>query len=173
MSLNRQYILLIDVIKNYSYKLNSFNEESFQFKYDVNTWSSAEVYAHIITANKLSLKGMLKAQLGEATEDSSPLSWSARLIIFTGRIPKGRKVPELFIKRTPKFNSITEAKNALDELEYELNNLWDNRNLWSKTQKIKHPALGLLNNNQWMKFMFIHSKHHLKQLKRIKQKMDV
>lgn len=173
MSLNRNYNSLIDVIKNYSYKLNSFSEESFQFKYEVNTWSSAEVYAHIITANKLSLRGMLKAQLGEATEDISPLSWSARLIFFTGRIPKGRKVPELFKNRTPQFNSIAEAKSALDDLENELNNLWDNRNLWSKTQKIKHPALGLLNNEQWIKFMLIHSKHHLKQLKRIKLNMDI
>ncbi len=169
MSVQGKFNKLLDVITRYAYKLNNYTEESFVAKKHEDVWSAAEVYAHITTANKLSVMGMHKAILGEATEDSNSLSWKARVIFFTGRIPSGRKAPESVIKRTPKFNSIAEAKNALDDLESELNAVWDNRNSWSKTQKMRHPALGYLNNEQWISFMLIHSKHHLKQLARIRQ----
>jgi len=168
MSLTRNYNALIDTITKYSYKLNNYSEQSFQHKINETIWSPAEVYAHIITANRVTVKGMMKAINGEATEDKSPLSWPARAIFFTGRIPKGRKAPEVIVKRTPKLNSIAEAKNMLDELESELNEVWESRYSWSKTQKLRHPALGMLNNEQWVKFMVIHAKHHLKQLDRIR-----
>lgn len=168
MSLTKKYNQILEAIARYSYKLNGFTDETFLAKKEEGVWSPAEVYAHIISANRITIKGMHKALNGEGTEDSSPLSFKARVIFFTGRIPKGRKVPEVIEKRTPKINSIAEAKQMLDLLESELNEIWDKRDLWSDTQKLKHPALGLMNNSQWIKFMYIHSMHHLKQLDRIK-----
>lgn len=169
MSAKRNFNKLIEVVTRYAYKLNNYTEESFLAKKQEDVWSAAEVYAHITAANRLSVRGMHKAMLGEATEDKNPLSWKARIIFFLGRIPAGRKAPELLQKRTPKFNSIADAKNALDELESELNEVWDNRHAWSKTQKMRHPSLGYLNNEQWIRFMIVHSNHHLKQLARIRQ----
>jgi uncharacterized damage-inducible protein DinB len=169
MSSQKNFNKLIEVITRYAYKLNNYTEESFVEKKHEDVWSAAEVYAHITSANRLSIRGMHKAMLGEATEDSNPLSWQARIIFFLGRIPRGRKAPELLVKRTPKLNSIAEAKNALDDLESELNEIWDSRFKWSKTQKMRHPALGYLNNDQWISFMIVHSNHHLKQLARIRQ----
>ncbi len=168
MSLTRNFNNLIETITRYSYKLNNYSEESFQLKKHPDVWSPAEVYAHITTANRITVKGMKKALNGEATEDSSSLSFQARVIFFTGQIPAGRKAPEVIVKRTPQINSIAEAKNILDELESELNEIWEKRYSWSKTQKLRHPALGMLNNKQWIKFMLIHSKHHLRQLDRIR-----
>lgn len=168
MSLKNNFNALIETITRYSYKLNNYTEESFQHKIQADIWSPAEVYAHITTANRLTVKGMKKAINNEATEDSSSLSWPARIIFLTGRFPAGRKAPDVIVRRTPELKSIAEAKYALDELESELNEVWDFRHSWSKTQKLKHPALGMLNNQQWIKFMLIHSKHHLKQLDRIR-----
>lgn len=168
MSLAKKYNEILEVIARYSYKLNGYTEESFLAKKQEGVWSPAEVYAHIISANRMTIKGMKKLVAKEGTEDHSSLPFRARLILFTGRIPAGRKVPEVVEKRTPKINSIAEAKEQLDLLEGELNEIWDQRELWTETQKLKHPALGLMNNVQWLKFMLIHSKHHLKQLDRIK-----
>ena len=168
MSLKSNFNRLIEAITRYSYKLNNYTEESFQLKKHPDVWSPAEVYAHITTANRLTVKGMKKASNADATEDNSSLTWAARVIFLTGKFPAGRKAPDVIVKRTPELKSIADAKNALDELESELNEVWDMRHSWSKTQKLKHPALGMLNNEQWIKFMLIHSKHHLKQLDRIR-----
>jgi len=41
----------------------------------------------------------------------------------------------------------------------------------SKNSRFKHPRLGMLNAEQWFKFIRIHAQHHLKQLDRIDKKI--
>jgi len=41
----------------------------------------------------------------------------------------------------------------------------------SKSQKAKHPRLGLLHARQWLRFIEIHTKHHEKQLYRIQKQL--
>ncbi len=161
------YHKLLAGIEEYSTRLSNYSEEAFFRKYSDEVWSPAEVYAHIISANRLTIRGMHKAIAGEATKDSGSLSWKTRLIFLLGSIPAGRKVPEVIKKRTPHYSSKSEAEQALVELKKELTEIWEKRDLWPADQKLKHPALGLLNNNQWISFMAIHTKHHLKQLDRI------
>lgn len=163
----RSYSILLTALEDYRRRLAEYSEEVFVKKISDEVWSPAEVYAHIISANRLTIKGMHKAYEGNATEDSNGLSFKTWLILSFGKFPKGRKVPEVVQRRTPKFENKADAKNALEALINELNDIWSSNEQWSKTQKLKHPALGLLNNRQWIKFMKIHSKHHLKQLDRI------
>ncbi len=165
---DKQYKGLLSATQEYRKRLDSYTETEFMKKANADTWSAAEVYAHIISANRMTVRGMHKAAEGNATEDNSALTWSARLIMFFERFPKGRKVPEVVQKRTPRVNSIAEAIEITDSLINELNELMLTYPKWSRTQKLKHPVLGMLNNFQWIKFMKIHSKHHLKQLDRIK-----
>lgn len=163
----RTYTILLSALEDYRRRLNEYSEDDFLKKTNDEVWSPAEVYAHIISTNRLTINGMQKANAGNATEDRNRISLKAWLILFSGRFPKGRKVPEVVLKRTPKFEQKIDAKVALDALIQELNEIWSTSPNWSKTQKLKHPALGLLNNKQWLKFMKIHTKHHLKQLDRI------
>ena len=164
---SRNFNILIQTIEEYRRRLGTYSESKFVEKINPEVWSPAEVYAHIISANRLTVRSMQKAVEGNATEDNSSLPWKARLILFTGRFPKGRKVPEVVAKRTPQFLAIADAREATEALLMELNDIWKSHEQWSPTQKLKHPALGLLNNKQWIKFMKIHSKHHIKQLDRI------
>lgn len=161
------YNKLSTVLEEYSNRLNKYTEETFLKKSKEDVWCPAEVYAHILSANRLTIKGMHKALAGEATLDNGGLSWKTKLIFLMGRIPAGRKVPEVIKKRTPIYSSKIEAEEALRALKVELAEIWDKRASWTVDQKLKHPALGLLNNTQWMKFLLIHSKHHIKQLDRI------
>lgn len=164
---SRNYHILVHTMEEYRRRLSVYSEDSFLKKTNSEKWSPAEVYAHILSANRLSVRGMKKAAEGHGTEDNSPTQWNAKLIFLLGKLPKGRKVPEVVQKRTPQYHSIADAKEALEAFFTELAEVWQSRTKWSKTQKMKHPALGMLNNNQWIKFMKIHSKHHLRQLDRI------
>ncbi len=165
---DKQYHCLVAAIKEYRQRLESYSESDFLKKANVDTWSAAEVYAHIISANRMTVRGMHMAAEGNATEDNTTLPWSARMVLFFEKFPKGRKVPEVVQKRTPVINSISEAIETTESLMKELDELMQSYSNWSKTQKLKHPVLGMLNNFQWLKFMKIHSNHHLKQLDRIK-----
>lgn len=168
MMQDKQYRGLVSAILEYRQRLNTYTDVEFLRKANADTWSAAEVYAHIISANRMTVRGMHKAAEGNATEDSSNLPWKARFILFFEKFPKGRKVPEVVQKRTPAINTIAEAIESTESLMKELDELMATYTKWTKTQKLKHPALGMLNNYQWLKFMKIHSKHHLKQLDRIK-----
>jgi DinB superfamily len=164
---SRNYHILIQTIEEYRRRLTNYSEEKFIEKKQPDIWSPAEVYAHIISANRMTVKSMNKVLEGKGIEDNSSLTWSARLILLFERFPKGRKVPEVVQKRTPQFLNIKDAKDATEALLAELAEIWKSHSQWSPNQKLKHPVLGLLNNHQWIKFMKIHSKHHLKQLDRI------
>jgi hypothetical protein len=164
----RDYHILIQTIEEYHSRLNTYTESKFLEKINPEVWSPAEVYAHIIFANRLTVQNMQKAVEGQATEDNGKLPWKVRLLLFTGRFPSGRKVPDVVAKRTPQFLTIADAREATESLRAELINIWKSHALWSPSQKLKHPVLGLLNNKQWITFMKIHSIHHIKQLDRIR-----
>lgn len=164
MSITSNYTALKKLIARYESLLNNFSEEEFIQKINTERWSKAEVYAHIISANRMTVKAMVKAANGEANENNDSLSWAARIIFLLNKIPKGRKVPAVVEARTPKFISKQDAYEAIKNLNIELDEVYANRQNWSKTQKYNHPALGPLNNAEWLAFMKVHTLHHLKQV---------
>jgi hypothetical protein len=164
MSITSNYTALKKLIDRYESLLNNFSEEEFTRKISEGKWSKAEVYAHIISANRMTIKAMLKAANGEAKENSDSLSWPARIIFLLNKMPKGRKVPAVVEARTPKFLNKQDAYEAINNLKIELDEVYVIREKWSKTQKNNHPALGPLNNAQWLAFMKVHTLHHLKQV---------
>ena len=164
MSIKSNYLSLIKLIDQYESLLNNFSEDEFIKKINEEKWSKAEVYAHIISANRLTIRAMAKAARGEATESNTSLSWPARIIFLLNKMPKGRKVPAVVQARTPKFNNKQDAVDAIVQLKNELNEVYASSEKWSKTQKNNHPALGPLNNAEWLAFMKVHTMHHLKQI---------
>ena len=164
MSITSNYTALKKLIDRYESLLNNFSEEEFTKKVNEGKWSKAEVYAHIISANRMTVKSMSKAANGEAKENSDSLSWPARIIFLLNKMPKGRKVPAVVEARTPKFLNKQDAYEAIKNLKLELEEVYAVRQNWSETQKNNHPALGPLNNAQWLAFMKVHTLHHLKQI---------
>lgn len=164
MSIASNYKSLKKLINQYESLLSNFSEDEFVKKITDERWSKAEVYAHIISANRMTIKAMVKAAKGEAKENSDSLSWPARIIFLLNKMPKGRKVPAVVEARTPKFLNKQDAYEAISNLQLELDEVYASRESWSKTQKNNHPALGPLNNSQWLAFMKVHTLHHLKQV---------
>lgn len=164
MSITSNYKSIVKLIDQYESLLNNFSEEEFVKKINDEKWSKAEVYAHIISANRLTIRAMGKAAKGEATENADALAWPARFIFLFNRIPKGRKVPATIQARTPKFSNKQDAIDAILALKKELSEVYASHEKWSKTQKYNHPVLGPLNNAQWLSFMKVHTLHHLKQV---------
>jgi hypothetical protein len=90
--------------------------------------------------------------------------------LLLGSLPPAKKykVPKRLAERVKKINK-TEALDFVLEFEKALD---DNYPLIANASvdcKTKHPRLGYLNAKQWLRFIEIHLKHHLKQLERIEK----
>ena len=148
--------------------LNGISEEHFQTLPFDGGWSHAQLYSHIIHVNKLSLISIERCINRTANKDSRRTDWRIRLIMLLGKLPPGRiKAPE---RIAAKVSQITkeEAKNQLLRFSERLDQISTKISLAPPDQKISHPRMGPLSALQWLRFIDIHTRHHISQLSRIR-----
>lgn len=151
----------------YRKQLDTIPDEQFDVTPSIGGWSYAEVYCHILQANLGSSVALEKCCRKTAEATSKGPNWLGRLMMLAGRFPpvKVKAPPAQAAKVVPITKE--EARNQLIRLRKRLDELTPMVREASKNYKLKHPRLGMLNAAQWLKFIRIHSWHHLRQLKRI------
>lgn len=159
-------------LDQYEEKLAHYSDAQFARQPAEGKWSLAQVYAHIMTANLLSVKGMIRALDTQSPPVPDRLKWSARYILVWGKIPAGRKVPQVVQDRTPVFDK-PKALEAILRLREQLQALYSRKQEWNPRQKLRHPVLGYLDNRQWIRFMQIHTEHHYLQLLRTEKQTGI
>lgn len=165
---NQQAIALLH---KYKELLISFSEEQFVQTPPAGGWSYSEVFTHIIAANDLAVLSIYKCTR-PSEEPYRPMDWRVKLILFFGALPPGKyKVPSILADKSIKCSK-EEATKRMDSLLKRMETLSEKINEASKVAQVKHPRLGYLNAEQWSRFILIHTKHHLKQLARIKRDLN-
>lgn len=161
-------VSLHQIVAAYKAKLSSYPNEIFQLTPPINGWSYSEVYSHIFDASLLSLIALVNSASGKG--ENKPTHFIVKLILLLGSLPPAKKykVPKRLIERVKKISK-TEAMDFILEFEKALENAYPLIATANKTLKTKHPRLGYLNAKQWLRFIEIHLKHHLKQLERIEK----
>ena len=161
-------ISLHHIIDAYKAKLSSYPEEIFEFTPPINGWSYSEVYSHIFDSSLLSLIALENSAKGKG--ENKPTHFVVKLILLLGSLPPAKKykVPKRLVERVKKISK-TEAMDFILEFEKALNDNYPLVANASENCKTKHPRLGYLNAKQWLRFIEIHLKHHLKQLVRIEK----
>jgi hypothetical protein len=156
------------IVDAYKMKLSSYPDEIFQVIPPINGWSYSEVYSHIFDSSLLSLIALENCIKGKG--ENKPTHFVVKLILLLGSLPPAKKykVPKRLIERVKKISK-TEALDFILEFEKALEQAYPGINGADKHCKNKHPRLGFLNVKQWLRFIEIHLKHHLKQLVRIEQ----
>lgn len=169
MSVTSHFAAIIRAVKEYESLLAEVTEETFTQKPADGGWSYSETFSHIFQANLASLFAIEKCSLGTGILSDKPTHWKVRAILFFGRFPPGKfKAPEQIVSMV-KTLSKEEAANLIVKFKSRLTELKAKVEKADKYQKVKHPRLGLLNAKQWFRFVEIHTKHHVKQLWRIKK----
>ncbi|RZL45986.1 MAG: hypothetical protein EOP00_16420 [Pedobacter sp.] len=166
MNTTKVYQSILRIVNAYQAKLDTKGEEDFILTPPIGGWSYSEVYSHIFDASLLSLIALNNCIKGEG--EIKPTHFGTKVVLFFGALPPGKKykVPKRLVDRVKKINLMA-AQQFITDFELQLlkiHPLIDNANPKIKT---KHPRLGYLNAKQWLRFIEIHLKHHLKQLKRI------
>jgi len=166
MGTNKVHQSITKIVNAYKVQLATKGEEDFMQTPPINGWSYSEVYAHIFDASLLSLIALQNCIKGEG--EIRPTHFVVRIILFFGAFLPGKKykVPKRLIDRVKKINLLT-AKQFITDFELQLTKIYPLIKNASPKTKTKHPRLGYLNAQQWLRFIEIHLNHHLKQLKRI------
>lgn len=162
---------LENVLAEYRRKLDQIPDDRFNATPPGGGWSYGEVYSHILQSNLGSLIAIERCANGTGKIDNKRLGWLAQFIFLVGSFPIKFKAPD---KIAALVNNIgkEEARNLLVKLKAKIDLMTPTIARASSFSKIKHPRLGLLNAKQWLRFIDIHTRHHLKQLKRIDNKFQ-
>jgi len=168
MNTSKVKISLRHIVDAYKAKLSSYPDDIFQTIPPINGWSYSEVYSHIFDSSLLSIIALENAAKGKG--ENQPTHFAVKLILFFGSLPPAKKykVPKRLADRVKKISK-TEAMDFILEFEKALEEAYPLISNASKNSKTKHPRLGYLNAEQWLRFIEIHLKHHLKQLVRIEK----
>lgn len=161
-------VSLHHIVDAYKAKLSSYPDEIFQRSPPINGWSYSEVYSHIFDSSLLSLIALENSAKGKG--EDKPTHFVVKLILLLGSLPPAKKykVPKRLADRVKKISK-TEAMDFILEFEKTLVDAYPLVANANEKCKTKHPRLGYLNAKQWLRFIEIHLKHHLKQLVRIEK----
>jgi hypothetical protein len=160
---------VLDVYRN---RLDTIPDDQFKVTPPGGGWSYAEVYSHILQADLGSSIAMERCINGTCQPTSQGLNLLGTLVLFFRRFPPVKiKVPEKVSAKMP-VNKINkeDAKNLLIKCRKRINELAPFIKDAIPENRHKHPRLGNLNAKDWLKFILVHTKHHLKQLDRIENK---
>ncbi|MBT2562701.1 DinB family protein [Pedobacter sp. ISL-64] len=156
------------IVDAYKSKLSHYSEDIFQTTPPIAGWSYSEVYSHIFDSSLLSLIALERAASGKG--ENKPTHFIVKLILVLGTLPPAKqyKVPKRLAERVKKISK-TEALDFILEFEKGLDDNYPVIAHAKANCKTKHPRLGYLSAKQWLRFIEIHLKHHLKQLERIEK----
>jgi len=137
-------------------------------------WSAAEVLEHLYLTYTGTAKGFERC-LRAGKPLASPITWKQRmqigLVIRLGYFPKGRKAPERAIPKGMATEKVmAEIVSRIDEMG-ELIARCETLH-GPRTRVLDHPILGPLTADQWRKFHWVHGRHHVKQILRLRAAKD-
>lgn len=135
-------------------------------------WSTAEVLEHLYLTYTGTIKGFERVEReGKPLGRTPTLRDRARTIVVTelGYMPRGRKAPE---RTRPQgmpaeevVKEIGQRIAAMDELIAQCETRFGRQ-----VRVLDHPILGPLTARQWRKFHWVHGRHHVKQIWRLRSK---
>ncbi|MBV8389922.1 MAG: DinB family protein [Mucilaginibacter sp.] len=164
-----------NALKDYARRLNATPEDKFSATPPSGGWSYAEVYAHILKTS-IGITGAIdqcnRKELPPSKKGLSPIG-----IFMLGfeRFPpfKVKQPEEIGEQFSVGKISRHEAAALLKTLQKELDHIAADLASAEPQYRFSHPRMGMLNAQQWYKFIRIHTLHHLKQLDGIERELMI
>ncbi|MBS1526702.1 MAG: DinB family protein [Bacteroidetes bacterium] len=171
MTTEAEYKAIEATLDIYRSRLDTIPDEQFDVTPPAGGWSYAEVYSHILQANLGSSIAAEKCTLSTCKPGSKGRSVVGFFVLTFNRFPPFRvKAPKTLAAANPvKKISKEDARNLIVKCRRRIGEVAALIAKSNHNGRIKHPRLGMLNADQWFRFILIHSRHHLKQLNRIEK----
>lgn len=169
MKINQERKRIDEALGQYRQLLDEIPDSQFDLTPQSGGWSYAEVYAHILQSDFGSLIAAEKCARKTANLTTRGTNLFGKLVLLTGIFPRTKASVEL-ASNTKKITK-EEARNLLIRVRSRLDCVMELLHNAPKDYRIKHPRMGMLNAEQWLRFTRIHTEHHLKQLERVKDSL--
>ncbi len=129
---------------------------------EVSAWSPAHHLHHVALANEHIFSDLAKAARAETPDAPEDRINAMGLAILTvGRIPRGRgKAPREVSPPDDLARAGFEAAHARSRSAFEALEPYLDA-LPALEARMRHPFFGMLNAPQWLRFVLIHTRHHL------------
>ncbi|HYA24589.1 MAG TPA: DUF1569 domain-containing protein [Terriglobales bacterium] len=129
-------------------------------------WCAAEVLEHLYLTYRGTMKGCERClEQGKALDRTPTLPDRVRtaVVVSFGYMPPGRKAPAVSVPRGMPAQEIVQAIVpaivAMDDAITKCEARFGRR-----TRILDHPILGPLTCSQWRKFHWVHGRHHVRQI---------
>ena len=137
-------------------------------------WCTAEILEHLYLTYTGTVKGFSRL-LGDGKPLASKGTWKQRgrslVVVGLGYMPSGRKSPALGLPRgIPPEKVTAEIMSTIIQMD-ELMTRCAGK-FGTNVKVLDHPVLGPLSINQWRKFHLVHGLHHIRQIRRLREKLD-
>ena len=135
-------------------------------------WCTAEVLEHLYLSYTGTVKGferVFAAGKSLASRPSLEQRWRSLVVAGLGYMPKGRKAPPVAQPRGISPEKVrAEIGPKIAEMD-EIITRCENK-VGAGAKLLDHPMLGPLTAGQWRKFHLVHGLHHVKQIRRLRER---
>ncbi len=135
-------------------------------------WCAAEVLEHLYLTYTGTAKGFERvAEAGKplASAASFKQRIGVAMVLGFGYLPTGREAPATVRPRgVPLENLMAEIGPAIAPMDEIIGRCEEK--MGRERKLLDHPILGPLTGAQWRKFHLVHGLHHLKQIRRLRQR---
>ena len=133
-------------------------------------WGTSEILEHLSLTYLGTIKGCEKAlHEGLSIAGSSTLYQKLAVLLVTGvgYLPSGRESPKGALPRGASPETIlAEVGGNIRRMDQAI--MECEARYGRKAPLMDHPILGPLTSNEWRKFHWVHGKHHLEQIRRLR-----
>lgn len=136
-------------------------------------WSLGEILEHLSLAYTATTRGAKRCLEGGKPLAGKPSLYhrfAALLVVKIGYFPGGRQAPEMVKPRgTPAEEVARDIKRNFEEMDDTLQ-LCEQR--LGQCKMADHPVLGPLTVEEWRRFHWVHTRHHMKQVQALRAKVN-
>jgi hypothetical protein len=134
-------------------------------------WSAAEVLEHLSLAFDHTVRGMnrcLEAGKNLGDEPSLKQRLFHMIVLDLKHFPTGRQAPTMVVPKGQMggLEAVEKIRTNLIAMDQKLTECRER--LGTKGKLANHPVLGPLSNEQWCEFHYVHTKHHMKQVRALR-----
>ena len=134
-------------------------------------WSSANILEHLARAFSGTVKG-IERTLGAGKLDCRAGTTKEQLMVLAvvraGFFPPGRKSPPMVVpKGIPPQQAMHDIRANLGAVDVALAEC---EKKFGSGKILQHPVLGPLTAREWRKFHYVHTRHHMKQIRNLRSR---
>jgi hypothetical protein len=134
-------------------------------------WCASEVLEHLYLSYTGTVMGFSRCLDGGRPLGRKPTPWQrfrALVVADLGYFPTGRQAPEHTRPRGLACEKVlTELASTIARMDELISRC--TKQYGEKTRLLDHPILGPLTAKQWCKFHWVHGRHHMKQIQRLRR----